>query len=96
MAKTITPKVRCPKCTGAGTVDLPAPLQEALTTLRALGGRSTPRELHDAIVARFGGDFGVTAICNRLEQLRDLELVTRSAGARGWIYTQQKTNPQKL
>lgn len=52
--------------------------------------RATPRELHAAIIARHGGNIGVTAICNRLEQLRGLGLVDRAEAERGWVYFKTK------
>lgn len=74
------PRIKCPKCIGIGTIPLPFPLRQVLTVLRR--NRMTPREIHSVI----HGDIGVTAICNRLEQLRGLGLVDRAEHRRGWVY----------
>lgn len=74
------PKVPCPKCVGTGSIPLPKPLQE---TLRALGrDRLTPQQVHE----RIKGHLGVTAVCNRLKQLRGAGFVGREQRGRGWVY----------
>lgn len=79
------PRIPCPKCRTVGTVPLPKPLREVLTVLR--NSRSTPREIHEALGNQ---GIGVTAICNRLEQLRGLGLVDRAPAERGWVYFKTK------
>lgn len=69
----------CPKC-GEGSVPLPESLQETLNEVRRTPG-FTAQEMLD----RFPG-IGVTAINNRLEDLRRIGLVRRQRDSHSWRY----------
>lgn len=79
------PIIACSKCNGTGKIELPAPLLEVLTVMN-----DEPRkmwlvsEIHK--LAPNYTSFGVTAINNRLEALRELGLVTREKFGKQWRY----------
>lgn len=75
------PAVTCAACNGCGKVALPDPLWEVITLLRQTGP-STAQHLHQLL--RFDGE--VTAINNRLEDLRLLGLATRQRMGRRYVY----------
>lgn len=77
------PTRKCGACDGTGRVTLPVSLLEILSLL-------SNREALTATQLRrlTKADVGVTAINNRLEELRSLGLLTRKRFAgRGWKYS---------
>lgn len=76
----------CPTCHGEGRAPLWRTLQETLDLLRARGPLSAT-QLHEMWqVAHPFDRRRVTAINNRLEELRDLGFVERERAGRGWVY----------
>jgi hypothetical protein len=80
--KTTIPKICCPKCNGSGHVDLYPDLLETLKLVRTL---KLPTA--SAIKPRLTNQqMSVTAVNNRLEDLRKLGLVDRTRQGRQWVY----------
>lgn len=73
-------KVTCKTCKGTGQMALSEVLQNTLEELQATPGRTAPE-----IINRFPG-VGVTALNNRLEDLRALGLVERKRHGKRWRY----------
>lgn len=75
-------KMTCPRCRGAGTVELSPHLMVLLLWLR-VNGRATVAQAHRALRL----PSGVTAMNNRMEALRELGLVTRpTKDGKAWVY----------
>lgn len=70
---------------------LPKPLAETLGCLRRSQRGATAEELHVLLINKHGGAFGVTAVSNRLEELRELGFVDRKRHGKFWRY--QRTTP---
>lgn len=76
----------CPTCRGEGTAPLWETLQQSLDLLRQ-HGPLTATQLHKLWQREHPYPRrGVTAINNRLEELRELGFVEREQARRGWIY----------
>lgn len=75
----------CPQCKGEGEIPLSEVLQCTLGAIDALGGSATAPQLYE--VAGWGG-VGVSALNNRLEDLRKAGFVDRKRthGGKGWTY----------
>lgn len=71
----------CPHCKGVGKVNLPRRLRETLNYVEA--GYSTATEIQ----TEFLRDIGITAVNNRLEDLRKLGIIKRHKQGKQWIYT---------
>lgn len=84
------PAIPCPKCGGLGMVDMSLELFYVLFELRGKG--TSAREIFDTLKAqgRAEGIITITAINNRLEELRRLEFVDRFKFGRGWKYVRLK------
>lgn len=79
------PVIKCNKCGGCGRVPLSPELKETLKALRA-DKDWTVAEVFS--VLNFPGrKFSITAINNRLEDLRKLGLATRKRNGRGFLYS---------
>lgn len=72
--------IPCSKCGGTGCVQLPPRM---LHVLKMVGeGHDTAPKLH-----AFEDDVTITAINNRLEDLRNLGLLARRKSGKTWIYS---------
>lgn len=83
------PTVTCPKCNGSGKVDLDGVLAATLEIVRLSKGADV-FQVHSAVPDKVS----VTAINNRLEDLRRLGLVFRNRVGRRWIYHYTKLKPK--
>lgn len=76
-------EIKCPKCDGAGTIEMPFHLRETMDYLQQ-HGPCTTREIYEAI----GEGIKVTAMNNRMIVLESLGLVFRLR-RKGKIYVWQ-------
>jgi hypothetical protein len=88
MSITANLRVQCPKCQGAGMVNFRAEFPrhaDALDYLREAGG-CTANELWQSAATGHYATRTITAMNNRLEDLREWGMVYRWREGRGWIY----------
>ena len=77
-----SPLAKCPKCNGTGQFPIGSGLLDTLNILKAKGPR-TATHVHAILDDRF---ITVTAINQRLEDLRKLGLVLRTRKGRQFVY----------
>ena len=82
--------VSCKACAGKGSVELPEHLVQMLAILRGGPPLSAP-EVYLRTLDREA--FGVTAINQRLEDLRGLGLVERERRGKTYFYKARETEP---
>ena len=73
----------CPTCEGKGTTPIPDPLQQVLSILRLHGADGMTAS---EVWANSSDKIGITAVNNRFEALRELELVERLRDGKAWRY----------
>lgn len=85
--KTTNPRIQCPRCKGDGHVELDGELLITFNLVKKLLD-ATALKVHGVVSKN--NRVGVSAINNRLEDLRTLGLVSRRRNGRQWIYTAVK------
>ena len=78
-----SPLAECPKCKGSGKIPIGSGLLDTLNILKAKGPKSAP-DIHMILDDDF---ITITAINQRLEDLRKLGLVCRVRQGRAFIYS---------
>ena len=73
-------KIKCPRCEGAGEIELS---EDLMKTLKALNKPATADKISEVL----GWCGHTTAINNRLEDLRALGFVSRTRIGRCWLYS---------
>jgi hypothetical protein len=76
------PEVVCPKCRGAGSIDLAEPLLRVLRFVRQ-HRQATAQDVFEMLGREVTHP---TAANNRLEDLRKLQLLDRRRRGRNWVY----------
>ena len=85
------PRVCCPRCGGVGQVTLPAKLVRILEFLH-IGNEADAAMVHAALNVVEPEPVKLTAINNRLEALRSMELVTRRRVGKHQFYSAALTH----
>ena len=75
------PTIECPHCAGLGKVPISGSLAETLEAVRSQRG-ITAIQVH----AKLGDQIGITAVNNRLEDLRRIGLLIRQRVGHQWMY----------
>jgi hypothetical protein len=81
------PTIPCQACDGTGKTILSEPLQETLKALKEKGPISAADLFRAGLDHSGSAKITVTALNNRLEELRHLNLASRARYGRSWLYT---------
>ena len=83
MSKPTGPKIKCPRCDGAGEIELVGALALTFSAVKK-SRKATAPALHKAL--NHNGDLQVTTFNNRLNDLVGMGLLKRFRDGRTWIY----------